>query len=299
MSRIIMGRRFLFGVQTEKVCIEGFDVIECPKSFVLAVRAGQRFYIEIVPNDYRLLPVEPENERFRDVYSIIVPRTPANPDSGIIREPIDLRRFCSKDKFRHSLLKPFTIGDYTYAASGPVCVRVEARSYFGPPPEDIKVEELGWPKGKMERMFRLDLPKEWPEPKITPCENCDGEGKIAKCGECEGAGFIKCNLGHDHDCPKCNGRGFRKGISETCQECKGDGVLRADLFLSIGAACFNRKVIGDVLELPGLLVAQTNATGPSYFTFNGGDGLMMPVRVDSAFERPTIEIPMLEVEERS
>jgi len=287
MTGFSYGRSFLYGVQKEKVCIPGFKVIENPGCFLCVERKGVQYIVERLPEHWRLTPWNATREKYLCDQSILVDRP---------HPLIDLLPFCSKDETRQALMRPFTEGSYTYATCGRVAIRVDARSEYGPLDNTVNAGGVGWPIERLTRLLSPILPKETPQTKSAPCGNCEGKGKFDKCPDCEGKGSMECDLGHTHNCSKCRGRGYTKGHSEICQECKGTGMVTGDLYVRIGASCFNYAIVRKVLELPGIRIAPSVESKPTYFAFDGGDGLMMPVQITSPSENPSFEIPLVEME---
>lgn len=196
--------------------------------------------------------------------------------------PGDLKLFCSKDQPRPMLLEPFTDGAYTYATDGVVCVRITAVDGYRANAGRVDINRIKWPSEKPSGMAQLQIPTHWPERLSEPCGNCDGTGKIALCKSCKGAGFRACGeCGYERDCLDCKGRGYEKKSNDgSCPVCSGKGMIVRLLVLRIGVYWFNFDKIRSVLELPGLRVAKDHLMPGLYFTFDGGEGSMMPLRMD-------------------
>ncbi|AWB27498.1 molecular chaperone DnaJ [Halococcoides cellulosivorans] len=77
----------------------------------------------------------------------------------------------------------------------------------------------------------------------TECESCDGAGhppdaSSRTCDECDGHGQVTTvqrtpmgRIQQTQTCPRCDGRG--EVFSETCSECRGDGVVREKATLQV------------------------------------------------------------------
>jgi len=167
----------------------------------------------------------------------------------------DLRPFClsnlAKLKIRPYLGKPFSIGDFTYATNGYILVRVPVRKAYGPPDSPVGVETV-YAKLLAEISY-------FPAPAIdgplfvmrdTPCPNCQGRGTL-------------------HDCPNCSCR---------CQECAGAGKELDYAVVRLPWAVFDAKYISKIWQLPNPCIAACREKGPMPFRFDGGDGLIMPMR---------------------
>lgn len=57
---------------------------------------------------------------------------------------------------------------------------------------------------------------------MAQCPKCKGT-KLAVCSHCAGAGTVECDLGHEHECPRCDG----DGAYGKCPECSGEGWVPA------------------------------------------------------------------------
>ena len=162
-----------------------------------------------------------------------------------------LMPFCSKDESRPMLSAPFTIGKFTYATDGRVCVRVPD---FPDPPPDIQVTQgiakLGWDTAP--RAVAVELPKK------IPCE------RTTECTSCDGTGTCKCECGDMHP----------------CEDCGGDGkMIQNDQGVEVGKMFLGESYLRKLAALPGLkLYDNGGVLDVVYFTFDGGEGLLMPMR---------------------
>ena len=152
-----------------------------------------------------------------------------------------LQNFCA---FRHqcdALNAPFSVGEYTYATDRRIAVRV---------PRIESVEEVAFP-ANIASVFQVaheDLPVALP---VTKCDWC-GDG-AALCAHC----------GHEGPCKRCDGKGYI-------------GAMGIDVL--VGAQTFAARYIQLVARLPGLQFYNSTAiNGPAWFTFTGGEGVLMPL----------------------
>ena len=159
---------------------------------------------------------------------------------------IDLDKFCDKDLAagRVVLQHPWSAGDYTYASNAAIIIRVTRRSTIM---ENAKAPNgLTLEGGKKDINHIMSLaPKKWysvPEVQIQEME---------RCCDCLGDGEID-----DLPCAECNGTG----------KTKIDGISFSDVYLSW------------IAELPNAKIAPTGFTTPARFKFDGGEGLLMPMR---------------------
>lgn len=163
--------------------------------------------------------------------------------------PADLQRFCSRDHRRPNLHAPFSRGDFTYASDGVVIVRVArladvAEISTAPAAESLPFADANAAFTKAPTTIELPAVKE------LECECCSGRGS-------------------QHDCPQCTCE---------CEECGGHGQVLETVTVGIGPANFSAKHLKRILVLPNLQLGPLSFSDPVPFRFDGGDGLIMPVR---------------------
>lgn len=190
----------------------------------------------------------------------------------------DLLPFCSTDELRENLLKPFSVGEFTYATDGRIAVRV---------PRLPDVGEIEKPVG-VERLFREGYKPTAPAheiPELTfrdlECKMCEGNGKIRKCYDCDGEGERECDMGHTHKCDTCDGDGGFASDSEKgepCFKCGGTGKIPDAIGVGIGVGTFSNLLLAKIRGLPECKMHVESNTSVATFTFNGGGGLLMPMR---------------------
>jgi hypothetical protein len=161
---------------------------------------------------------------------------------------IDLEKFCSTNLFRPVIAKPFTVGEWTYATNGHICVRVPTIAEWPGPENYIKAPEL----------FAEPISEFRPLPKIrfpspdedNECESCDGRGT-------------------EHDCPDCDC---------ICEQCNSTGKVPpySNISIEIGNAIYAGKYIHLMQSLPGVEIGPTHERDPMRFRFAGGEGCLMP-----------------------
>ena len=166
---------------------------------------------------------------------------------------IDLKPFCSTDRFRPNLHNPFSLGSWTYATNGHVCVRVPRRDDVPeatdkPVAANTLFERRNFSDAILRPLGEFDLPtlERW------PCSRCEGRG-------------------HKHDCPDCNCE---------CENCDGRGETEEDASVGVGGRFYTARYLRAVSALPELQI-ETNPPGndPLFFRFaEGGEGLWMPLR---------------------
>jgi hypothetical protein len=163
---------------------------------------------------------------------------------------IDLKKFCSTDFTRLYLMKPFTIGNWTYATNGHICVRVPTMPEWPGPENEIKAPELfAAPVTEFRPLPKIEFP---PPDEDDECESCDGRGS-------------------EHECPDC---------LCICKQCNGTGKEPpySDVSVEIGNAIYAGKYIHLIRSLPGVEIGPTHERDPMRFRFAGGEGCLMPRR---------------------
>lgn len=171
---------------------------------------------------------------------------------------IDLKQFCGKNGIRYHLNEPFSEGEFSYATNGHILVRVARRT-------DVPEVSADGMKNKIPRIFadnpfvkHVAIP-EIPAQIEVECDYCDGEGKHDR--EC-GAG--------NYECAECNGTGRVMGEA---------GELGNTRYpqIEVGGVWFAPRYLRLIKALPNYSFSPRNAKA-SLFTFDGGDGLLMPMR---------------------
>lgn len=168
---------------------------------------------------------------------------------------LNLQPFCVEpDSYRaHTLGKPFSRGDFTYATNGQIIIRVPRRDEV--PPSDVAPTAEQLFAGARSDGFRPLRSVVLPPPKrgTVDCADCDGRGK-------------------EHDCPDCECE---------CTTCHGTGRVphsSADaISLNIGKGMITYQNAAHLLSLPNVMVTEpTGAPGETVaFRFGGGDGLLI------------------------
>lgn len=165
---------------------------------------------------------------------------------------IDLQVFCDKDNAK--IGKPFSLGEYTYATNGHIAVRV---------PRDPNVPEIEAPP-KIDACFAREFnplaSRRALKNPIPPA----AAAKTKKCEECGGRGV-------EHECHSCKCK---------CWECEGSGWYEEIRYqsLEIGSRIFNVHAVRKILTLPSVLFDADGKGKAIGFTFDGGEGMLMPLR---------------------
>jgi hypothetical protein len=130
----------------------------------------------------------------------------------------------------------------------------------------------------------LDIP-ELPEEICEMCSVCHGTGFVESCPDCEGTGKIEWTVGkheYEDDCKECDGTGKAEGNREPCEKCGGIGNKRLAIPVHVGEVRYDRQYLAIIKDLPNSKIYPVKPRGtvikPSLFTFDGGDGIIMPLR---------------------
>jgi hypothetical protein len=173
---------------------------------------------------------------------------------------INLKHFCSTEEWQTYLHTPFSFGEFSYATNGHIAVRVARRADV--PEADEKqtkpAETLVKAFAKAEKQRPLPISFKLPDqPEKIECEKCHGDGRP------------------DHDCPTCEC---------TCEECDGTGWTWPRQRIRFDGFDADAKYLRMIAALPEAKIAlekcQEWGTDPVYFTFAGGDGVLMTMNRD-------------------
>ena len=197
---------------------------------------------------------------------------------------IDLTKFCSKDKTRSQINKPWSRGEYTYATDGHILIRVLRLADVPEDPaapngdnifvQSVKIQERTWhaiPPYTLERKL---------------CRNCHSDGYFQKCDNCEGSGYVRRN---DRDCSDCDGEGFKSCAkldrgAYPCEDCAGEGLGRPECCVDFMKgekilARFQGAFLELVKDFPNVQIGIFKDMEPAIIKFDGGEGLLMPIKI--------------------
>jgi hypothetical protein len=199
---------------------------------------------------------------------------------------IDLQKFCARaDDPRDYLMKPWAHMGYLYATNGAVLVRV-------PAPEDQRTVIAAHSTGPAAAKLINEAPKigHAPLPRYETgarCPVCGGTGAYqqVKCSECDdSSGYFKRGP-HEYECKECEGTGWLEaedgseiGEMRDCDSCDGYGRQSKRVVIAPGFG-YDGRLLDKIKDLPGLRF--TNGADPEkagHFQFDGGEGLLMPMR---------------------
>lgn len=211
---------------------------------------------------------------------------------------MDLKLFCNANK-PGVLDAPWSHEEFTYATNGHILIRVPRRDDV----TENKIAPKVW-AGDIAECFKRE-PVEWvPVPEVDydgeECEVCGGTGTAFLCPECEGKGGVwpktKYSTYELQECATCRGIGqisqqnwdhfvkchkFKgEEIKDTCGECDGTGIERTKDSKVVNGARINERYLWMIGELPGAQLGTFEPEAAVRFRFDGGDGLVMPMRGD-------------------
>jgi hypothetical protein len=197
-----------------------------------------------------------------------------------------LKFFCAQHN--PELDHPFSSGGYTYATDGHILVRVSKVAGV--------TAEVPFPV--VSRVpFDHDQIVDWLTlPSVnfyqSRCEDCSGSGFVVVCDECDGSGEISYWSGfHDYfwECKTCDGCGVKPAKkkdtgSNLCQHCHGTGCSMKAEAVDVGrnnSDGMNKALIYRIKNLPNIKFSTFGQDGsPFRFKFDGGVGLLMPMRMN-------------------
>ena len=178
---------------------------------------------------------------------------------------IDLTPFCTTEENRYYLQQPWSRGMHTWATDGHIMVRVPRR-------DDVPECDLAPDAAHVFERASFDcaftpLPGGLPPPAPT-----------GECSACNGSGL-------DHECDDC---------THECTVCDGSGEEPESGYVQLAGGKFHICLVRKMAALPGLLVGERPSDqDPLPFTFDGGAGLVMSLRIVTSAD---VEIELIEAE---
>lgn len=185
-----------------------------------------------------------------------------------------LLSFCAKGGNRRpELCNPVSNEKHVYFSDSHIAVRVDKTKKS----ETSKLADLlcgSFSRAKERACQKFcSVEKIVVEVKMAKCE-CGG--LEITCSDCGGNGKIIFNsdsgIEYCVDCDMCQAAG-----KVCCKHCGGNGIVY--LKTKVGNSFFDSKLLIDIAKLPNcqLVIPETNFLAV-YFTFDGGDGVVMPHR---------------------
>jgi hypothetical protein len=170
---------------------------------------------------------------------------------------VDIQSFCSTEKWRPRLHKPFSRGGYTWATNGHILIRVQLIKDV---PDNGGSENV---EGVWNTHFKPESFKPAPPLSILPniptikatCEACDGSGVEHECSHCS------------HECEECDGTGQAESQSERKSS------------VTISGIPYSVHYVRQILSLPDCEIEATPVQDRALaFRFRGGEGILMALR---------------------
>lgn len=155
----------------------------------------------------------------------------------------ELQKFC--DPSRDTLALPFSGEQFTYATNGHIVIRISRLTEVEPSEFAPKVTKL-FAENPRDGLTAVELPADIPALEIGTCPDCGGAGKIV---------HLETEM--------------------VCDECDGSGHFERPERVAVGDSGFANKYLLWLKELPDVKFYPSGIK-PAPFTFDGGDGLLMP-----------------------
>ena len=198
-------------------------------------------------------------------------------------KPELLQRFCGHpaNEIRVWITAPWREGGHIYATNGHMLVRI--------PDDGRDVAERGQNHPHVQRLFDgvagvdgfAPIPSDLPQQ--SQCEACDGNGwhDGYRCGDCDGHGQFD-HGNHNYDCKNCNASGQIEA-ENICSACGGFGsygsVGDTGARTPVGDTGYQTRYLRFLATFPGMVLAPNGGHGAP-FKFDGGEGIIMPMRGD-------------------
>ena len=187
-----------------------------------------------------------------------------------------LKKFVSQNDPREYMRSPFTRGEWTYATNGHIAVRVPKIDGVEILPEKHIPNLEGLFQSAGDNEF-ISLP--WMPP-LKECPLCSGTGIAYECPECDGEGEFEHGT-HTYRCKECDGHGQVEygstGVS-ACRHCGGTGVERFKP-VQVSESHFDLFYLRLINGLPGAKFSPgAGQEGMACFVFDGGEGILMPMK---------------------
>lgn len=185
----------------------------------------------------------------------------------------DLKKFCVDDPYRGNISKLWSFGVHSYATDGSVLIQVPRLDDVEENPTAPDVTSLLLTP-KPTTYFPV---KDLVLPGLKWCSECKGQGRNVDCPECHGDGEVELETDYNSyscECKTCYGR----AKVDKCEECEGMGKVEDKSPVDVGNAAFQPRLLRLLQSLPDCEIGPTGPQPPAWFKFDGGDGLIMPMR---------------------
>lgn len=189
--------------------------------------------------------------------------------------PINMQKFCQRTHRNKDLRTPFMHLGWRYATDQKIVIRM-------PDPTANPTHPVG---PKVAALFEKTPGLKW---QVLPpfqlgktCRTCDGEGEYLqlRCASCAGEGMF---LHHSYNyvCIPCSGYGWRGNTTDPKAElydCPDCMLGTSCVEVRINDAWFDSRYLALIRNLPNLLIQTNGPKGRMDFTFDGGQGILMPI----------------------
>jgi len=194
----------------------------------------------------------------------------------------EFHSFCASEdeRGRYDITSPFIHQQKQYATNGRIAIR---RPALGMPnskreflPESLFKSIRDMFVQHKSKVAFVDIGS---QDQRETCSYCYGRGRQTEtCSQCDGDGSCQCiTCDHIHECGMCSGNGDTFTM-DPCNTCKGSGILVFHSDQYIGNRYFRGEYLSKISTLPNLQLSAVHVTDkdcPMYFTFDGGEGLLM------------------------
>jgi len=186
----------------------------------------------------------------------------------------DLKKFASADPDRQLFNSPWSADNYSYVTNGYLILRLPRLPDVAENPKAPGVSGIFiTPKSEIYYPIReINL-----KGKET-CKECEGQGVNFECPECNGIGDVNFDSDYHNyiiECKSCDGTGKKK----KCENCYGTGTVESKKAIKIGEVGFQNYYLLLLKTLPNCKIGPTGSSTPAWIIFDGGDGLIMPMRL--------------------
>jgi hypothetical protein len=199
---------------------------------------------------------------------------------------MNLNDFCCTDEnHRHyNIDVPYSQGEWTYATDGRILIRVprlsEVTNEKGPKSEPLFNEAILRPVTVWQSLPPFEL-------KIVDCQWCSGTGYMTECPSVTNNSPI-CKNGEGKNCQKYNDDCLKSCLPTgkgaiPCEDCNDGKIEDPGKIIMAGSVDEEVRVsaiyLDMIKDLPNVLIAPYDALSAIRFKFDGGEGLIMPMRL--------------------
>lgn len=193
---------------------------------------------------------------------------------------MDLQKFCGNHGIHTWINQPFSDGAYSYATDGKLLIRVP------------RIDEVPVGISFTQRVYTAFTFADKQPPPVwqnipafilvyNACPNCHGKGYFRLCRYCKGEGCSRCDDGLY--AVKKSEKLRPQEIIDACDECAGAGSVKDPgdirmVNMTGGITRISAILLDMIKDLPNVQIAPYDSDQAFRFKFDGGDGLLMPMR---------------------